>query len=197
MATAPSKFQRDLTRLADGLELLATQVSQAMIQGTASIGEAAVARLSELTPRAETAGPGGHIADGWALVPAPGVAGEIIALEITNTNPRAFEPIEYEGGTTNLVEILEFGTRPHEIRAKGGGFLVFTVGGAQVRTKVVQHPGTRPYAMLEITRHEVAVDLLRLNTAVRRVLAEALSGRPARLKVKFKPKKRRAKRQAS
>ncbi len=36
-----------------------------------------------------------------------------------------------------------FGTKPHEIRAKPGKTLAFTVGGQQIFTKVVQHPGTK------------------------------------------------------
>lgn len=185
------KFQNQLGRIADGLDTLAAQAARAFVQGAVSIGEAAVGRLGELTPRSDDPGPDGHLADHWALVPTTPRPGEDIALEITNTHPEAFAPIEYEGGTTTLIEILEFGTRPHEIRPKNGGYLVFNIGGARVRAKVVQHPGTRPYAMLEITRHEVAVDMLKLNTAVRRVLAHALSGRLSNLRVKFKPSKRR------
>lgn len=37
---------------------------------------------------------------------------------------------------------VEFGTKPHVIRAKPGGVLAFKVGGKMVFTKEVNHPGT-------------------------------------------------------
>ena len=45
------------------------------------------------------------------------------------------------------VVALELGSPPYEIRAKGGGFLYFQVGGHWVRTRVVHHPGleARPW----------------------------------------------------
>lgn len=42
-------------------------------------------------------------------------------------------------------KFIEYGTRPHVIRAKAGGFLRFVVGGRTVFAKQVNHPGTQPY----------------------------------------------------
>lgn len=39
---------------------------------------------------------------------------------------------------------VEFGTKPHTISAKSGGYLVFEIGGRKVFARKVHHPGTRP-----------------------------------------------------
>jgi hypothetical protein len=45
---------------------------------------------------------------------------------------------------------LERGTRPHRIvPRREGGFLRFTVGNKVVYSRGVNHPGTRPYRILE------------------------------------------------
>lgn len=48
--------------------------------------------------------------------------------------------------------VLEFGSAPHLIRPRptnrAGGYLVFTVDGHKIVTKVVRHPGTKPYNIL-------------------------------------------------
>lgn len=69
-----------------------------------------------------------------------------------------------------LLEVLEYGSPPHTIEpvgkfktttvgfisvrkhVKGGKYLKFNVGGETVFTKLVHHPGTRPYGMIRITR---------------------------------------------
>jgi hypothetical protein len=40
---------------------------------------------------------------------------------------------------------IEYGTRPHVIRARRARFLAFTIRGRLVLTKKVKHPGTKPY----------------------------------------------------
>ena len=42
-------------------------------------------------------------------------------------------------------DYVEFGTKPHVIRAKAGGFLTFQINGRWVKVKVVNHPGTKPH----------------------------------------------------
>lgn len=41
------------------------------------------------------------------------------------------------------AKYVEFGTAPHEIKAKPGNTLSFMVGGKRVYAKTVHHPGTR------------------------------------------------------
>ncbi len=52
------------------------------------------------------------------------------------------------GSSDPVATYLEFGTRPHEIRARPGGVLRFTVGNRVVFARSVRHPGTRPYLWL-------------------------------------------------
>jgi HK97 gp10 family phage protein len=47
------------------------------------------------------------------------------------------------GPDTPYAGYVEFGTKPHEIRAKGRKPMVFTVNGQKVFARVVHHPGTR------------------------------------------------------
>lgn len=44
------------------------------------------------------------------------------------------------------------GTRPHTIYPRNATVLRFTLGGQVVFARVVQHPGTRPYAFMEAGR---------------------------------------------
>ena len=44
---------------------------------------------------------------------------------------------------------VEYGTEPHEIRAKAGGVLVFEINGKTVFATVVHHPGTKPNPFAE------------------------------------------------
>lgn len=45
---------------------------------------------------------------------------------------------------TPYAGFVAYGTRPHEIRARRGATLRFTVGDRVVYARVVSHPGTRP-----------------------------------------------------
>ena len=58
---------------------------------------------------------------------------------------------------------IEYGTRPHIIRARRARFLRFTVRGRLVLTKKVKHPGTKPYKFgwnATYAAHRVLNDLL-------------------------------------
>lgn len=47
------------------------------------------------------------------------------------------------GPSAKYAPYVEFGTKPHEIRAKNAGALAFKVGGNTVIVKKVNHPGTK------------------------------------------------------
>ena len=53
------------------------------------------------------------------------------------------------GPDTPYAGFVEFGTKPHEIRAKPGKSLAFTMNGQQVFARVVHHPGTRAQPFVE------------------------------------------------
>lgn len=49
-----------------------------------------------------------------------------------------------------LAPIIEHGSRPHVIRPKkAGGMLVFEIKGETVFAREVNHPGTKPYRIME------------------------------------------------
>jgi hypothetical protein len=52
------------------------------------------------------------------------------------------------GPTASYGAIVEWGSAPHIIRPKNGGFLRFVIGGRVVFTRQVMHPGTAPQPYL-------------------------------------------------
>ncbi len=59
---------------------------------------------------------------------------------------------------------VEWGTRPHIIRARNARMLRFTMGGRDVFRRSVRHPGTRPYRFMQnalnakVSRAEELID---------------------------------------
>ena len=172
----PSEFAARLAGIRDylkgraGGESLASVAAEGLIDGMENIATAAVKRLKERTPRSSE--DHAHIADGWTFrrVDTPGV----VTFEVVNTDPRATEPMTLADGRVTdytLLEILEYGSDPHDIVPVNAEFLAFMGGGGDmVYTKHVDHPGTRPYAMVSTTATEVALDVKKLIDATRRTL---------------------------
>lgn len=69
---------------------------------------------------------------------------------------------------------IEYGTRPHIIRARRRQFLRFVVGGRVVYARKVNHPGTRPYKFGWKASH-----------AAHRVLGQRLRRRMSQLAKRF------------
>lgn len=161
------RFENALRARASGLQSLARQLGVALQRGVANIGQAAAQRAAELTPRSPGAGP--HVADGWeAQVRAVGAD---VVVRVVNADPRFTEPLELADGSRpgyTLGDILEYGSRPHEIAPVNAKVLTFLsrLTGRTVRAVKVRHPGTRPYSMLAITRTQAAADLARLAGAI-------------------------------
>lgn len=167
----PDAFAARLAGIRDHLAGLAKTAADGLIDGMEGIAEAAVKRLVERTPRSDD--DTDHIADGWTARRAASVPGEI-AIDIVNVSPKATEKLQLADGTVTdytLLEILEYGSRPHEIEPVNAPLLVFrSRGGDIVRTKHVEHPGTQPYAMVGTTETEVTLEVKRLIDATRRTL---------------------------
>lgn len=53
--------------------------------------------------------------------------------------------VSYGGPKAPYAPHVEYGTRAHEIVARGGGFLRFESGGVVFYRKRVWHPGTKPH----------------------------------------------------
>lgn len=168
---ADDRFERGLRGKAAELRRIAATTKALLTRGVVNIGEAAARRVSELTPRSD--GPGPHLADGWRAKVDDGENG--ITVRVTNEDPRANDPIELADGTPapyTLLQILEYGSRPHEIRPARGDYLVFfsRLLGRMVYAKSVQHPGTRAYSMVGITRVQASADMARLLDAARNLI---------------------------
>jgi hypothetical protein len=99
------------------------------------------------------------------------------------TKDRKFlEPIKTKSGTTDLLEILEYGSRPHIIAPKKSrGRLKFPWEGSNpalpvFNTKIflgffgqrVKHPGTRPYGFTRIAVAQAAGAMIALKYKMRR-----------------------------
>lgn len=177
----PSEFAARLTAIRDRLTGLAQTAADDALQGMEGIAESAVKRLVERTPRSQhddiflevAVGSGKHIADGWTsrkIEAGPGV----VMIEVVNTDPRAIEKVRLADGSVTdytLLEILEYGSKRHDIYPVNAEFLAFRgSGGEMVYATHVDHPGTRPYAMVSTTETEVALDIKKLIDATRRTL---------------------------
>ena len=96
---------------------------------------------------------------------------------IYTNNQKFLKPINTRSsGTTDLLEILEYGSRPHKIRPKNGSRLKFFWEKSDVRRPIVgtktflglpgqsvNHPGTKPYGFTRITVAEAAGSMLGLH----------------------------------
>lgn len=94
--------------------------------------------------------PGEQLPDAWAVRRQNKLAGAASFI-LENQDPRFDELVELsDGRLTNLGEMLEYGTRPHLIKAMPGGLLAFfwPAVGRMVFARSVEHPGTKPYAMM-------------------------------------------------
>ena len=179
MASVPPRdFAAALGSLSARLRGAARFAAEGVIDGMTEIAFASVERLKERTPRStgrmdaegNMVPTTDHIADGWAV--KIDSAGESVTVQVVNENPRALDPIAVKGGgETSMLRILEYGSKPHEIRPVKAAALRF-IGdtGDTVFAQVVQHPGTEPYGMVALTRIEAAVDLKKLIDATRTVL---------------------------
>lgn len=171
----PEAFTAALGLIAANLRGLAAVAGGELQDGLAAIAESAVTRLVERTPRSDL--DHSHIADGWTArnLNVPGV----FSIEVYNKDPRASTPLRLADGTETpytLLDILEYGSRPHIIRPVNAKALHFMgSGGDEVFAQEVEHPGTRPYAMVAITEAEVAVDVKKLIDRTRRTLALSLT----------------------
>lgn len=176
-AVSPRDFATRMQALSQRLTGAARFASEGVLDGMAAIAISSVERLKERTPRSDGVGDDGeqtsdHIADGWAAKTSVDATAGTLTVEVVNENPRALAPISVAGGgETSLLRILEYGSKPHEIRPVNAAALRFTGDtGDTVYAQVVHHPGTEPYGMVALTRIEAAVDLKKLIDATRTVL---------------------------
>lgn len=188
-----------LRPIARGLPAFGKRVVRAVHRGLQANADLMVADLKRLTPRSDDTGgvlassgvlgaidqafglepgSGDHVADGWTTRRADEEAGADFAIEVYNENPRFDAEVTLsDGRVTSLGQMLEEGTRPHRIEAKPGGVLAFFWPAVNdfVVVKSVEHPGTRPYAMVTIATDAALDRATRLIVAAQDVVAAELN----------------------
>lgn len=184
------RFDRLLKDRVQSLAGLGAQAQEYLVRATSNIAKAAARKAADLTPRSENAdaflqgagvGPaGGHVADAWQVEEKPaGAYG--VRLRVYNSHPKASQKMRLANGSVapyTLLDILEYGSKPHRIAPVNAPYLVFFWGkvGRTVHAQVVRHPGTRPYGMLRIATLRANVDAKRALDAVRTAVRLSLSG---------------------
>ena len=98
-------------------------------------------RVQSLTPKGETS----RHANAWKTTRVR--AGKGMGATVTVYN-------RLEDEDPPILLFLEFGTRPHLILPTKAQYLSFQINDEWISTKYVVHPGTKPYAMVAITREE-------------------------------------------
>lgn len=129
--------------------------------------EPAVEQVRDLTPRSEGRGSqkgGQHLQDGWTYktIGGGGKARAPVMFVIWNNlthkrtgDPRTRALLRNVGGEQKnytLLAVIEYGSPTHKIRPVKAKALRFETGGEVVFTKDVDHPGTRSYAPVRLTR---------------------------------------------
>lgn len=126
---------------------------------------------SEARDRLEELTPGDDLPKMWKIKKAGNA--KMRKRTIENMDPRAYALVKTrDGRTTNLIEMLEFGTsHTAPIVPVKASFLSFvTKSGKRVFTRKVNHPGTRPYSMVRITTDEANAAMSRLTMEIAALL---------------------------
>lgn len=142
----------------------------------------ALARIKELTPTREgpalqhgTHASTGRTREGWVLRASGARSGADSGGATSFTGGSSQYVIENKIARTDLgrrlLEILEYGSRPHAIEAKNGRALRFFKEGEWKFRRRVAHPGTQPYAMVRITRADASVAM---GALMRRIAVRAI-----------------------
>jgi len=174
-ATDFKSMAKSLHKIADGLGQLGSNATSvaAQVSGLLAARGKAVATL--LTPR-DKENNGNHLADFWTFKIVRGT--NKAAATVFNEDPRANQPLRGSSGLT-LLHVLEFGSDPHRIDAVNAPFLVFfwEKTGRVEHFKSVNHPGTPPFAILELSKLAVEEQIPVAEEFVVGLVRRALDGR--------------------
>ena len=97
--------------------------------------------LIENTPVSK--GQGEHLATNW------------MAREEAASGPLQIIMYNALKSKEHVLRYLEYGTKPHDIRPKNKKWLSFVWKGNKCFAKIVHHPGTRSYAMINTAKSEL------------------------------------------
>src|SRR3990167_792457 len=145
------KFDRELTLLDLTLKGLSRLADTHAFPGIQKIGQSARSKAAELTPEGRDPRDVDdppftpEISERWVT----DVDGATKTVVVTNDHLEGNE--EFPTGKGSILEALEFGTKPHTIKARNPGsvLLHFTDRTLTERFETkVRHPGNRPFGML-------------------------------------------------
>ena len=174
--TIEFKWQPDAFVLASIMSQIDADVRREAEKGIKEIANNATRDLRKRTP-------GQNLPKGWAGVVTQNTPASL-RIEVRNFDPRAYKVIKLnDGRSTNLVEILEYGTSPTKDivpkRYKGGPgtdtgsgpkALSFEAYGKRWVLKRVKHVGIRPYAMVRLTFLSAAVEMAQLQFKITKMI---------------------------
>lgn len=184
-------IQTNIPEIRDRLKRIKALVDGGWQRDVLVIMEKARTRVAALTPRSDSpqgSQRGNHVQDGWIKDIIGGSAKGRIPMLITVYNTythlksgqvRQAARLKYASGEKldyTVLEILEYGTPPHDINPnlqapwrqkndEAGLFtpmLRFEANGEEIfSTGPIKHPGTKAYAMVRLTRAKLNQDLNR------------------------------------
>ena len=166
---------------------------KAMSKEINSLAKQMQARLKELTPKYDPTKrvyeaakwDGDHIADYWEVrARHTNQYRHQTIVDVLNTHPRAYKRVKVGTGYSNLLSILEYGARGHDIVARKAPNLLFfwpKIGAIRVAKKT-HHSGFAPYGMMSKAKAE----LIRKSPKVLDVGARVMAAAFASMNVKGK-----------
>lgn len=169
MAKKESAFQwasKTPFALGKALAGIPKEARRVAVDGINVIAKQAATNIARRTP-------GKDLPKGWTMeVESNNVA--LYKVEIVNEDPRAYALKSLrDGRSTNLMEMLEYGTSPSQpiypVKAKALRF-VDPDTGQVVFAKRVNPRGIRPHGMIRITFFETIGKMARLQLAVAKII---------------------------
>lgn len=143
------------------------KIKKAGFEGIDQIANKSKRQISSLTP-------GKVLPKGWVIKKQGNKFGRTRLL--VNSDPRAYKVVQLSGDRqTNLMEMLEYGTREHEIVPVKAEALRFVIDGETIYTKHVDHPGTKPYAFASTTLVTASMEVARLQNKLAAMLKQGIS----------------------
>lgn len=157
------------TNLSDMRKKIQYMRKSIMDEFEAGIGALMYQALTDVTSK--TPVDTGKLRDGWYLKRIGGneksrVQYRPVLYVIWNktTHGPDGEPLKkalLDGKDYTLLEVMEYGSSAHVIVPKNKKFLTFKIDGRIIRTDRVDHPGTKPYAMMRLANDKLNARIAR------------------------------------
>lgn len=150
------------------------RIRQVAVNGVNGIAKKAKQELAELTPSGGSLASTGLLKESWDVDIQH--LGYGVKYDVYNKDPRAYRPIAIRGGgSTSLLEILEYGTSQHRITARKAKALHFiNKAGDEVFMHSVHHPGQAAYGMRRIAGAKAVKRMIGLHRTIMIIISRGL-----------------------